>query len=472
MPKITARQTRRIIEDFKNDIKTYSVPEEPRRKEVIDYKDDITRNNKRDVFLVPLDYLRFRYDNSRLNAEAETYQKLNRLLDENNADDQALIGEWLRESDLDAMDRLMNDMRINGQRDVAIVSCDGFLINGNRRKKALKLLSVENPGDQRFSNMRVVILPSNDSEDFGPGGAPTYEDIQRIEYAYQVQESGRSEYTGINRALQYRKNEMLGFTLEGQLRKDPQYSNLSDAKFNAAVRKIRKDYLEPLKECDNYLKYFDRTGIYTNISKTGDASQGRWQAFIDWSKTLTNHLSKESKMLGLGINRGDVGKIKEIAYKIIRQRELKESGKVHQFMRDIPKFLQRKEIKNEIFKITEKKVPRRLSEEKRVDEDGNPYDVRTLDNIWSGEYGCEIINITKKCRQWLDFGITIEKPKQLLEESLQKLNHEKMDPESVSLDDNDDCMRLCQEIGDRAHKLHTKFDRNRMRKKQLEKVHN
>lgn len=468
MPNITASQTRRIIEDFKNDILTVKELDEPPRREVIDYKDDLTRDNKRDVHLVPLEYLRYRYDNSRLNAETETFQQLNRRLNENDADDQKLIGDWLVESDTDAMERLMNDMRINRQREVAIITCDGFLINGNRRKKAFELLSNENDADQRFRRMKVVILPSSNPVEFGEGGAPTYEDIQRIEYAYQVQESGRSEYTGINRALQYRKNINLGFSLETQLRKDPQYSNLTNSrKFTAVVNKIKKEYLNPLDEVDKYLEYFDRAGLYTNISKTGDASQGRWQAFIDWSNTFNTHLSSESSLLEMGLNRGGVGNIKEIAYKIIRQRELKEAGKVHQFMRDIPKFLKRNEIKSELNKITEDRVPRRLPTEKRVDEEGKSHDIRTLDNIWSGEYGNQIINITKKCRQWLDFGVTIERPKQLLEEALKKLNHEAMDPESVATKDNDECLRLCDEINDRVSELHTDFDHNRMKREQL-----
>lgn len=462
MPRITASQTRTIIEDFKNEILRVKVLDHPPEKKVIDYKDDLARDNKRDVYLVPVEYLRYRYDNSRLNAETETFISLHHRLKEDDEDDQKLIGEWLNESDPDAMDKLMNDLRINPQRDEAIITCDGFLINGNRRMKALELLSFENDSEPRFKRMKVVILPSNDPSEFGEGGAPTYEDIQRIEYAYQVQDDGRSVYTGLNQAMLYRKNINLGYTLENQLKRDPQYSHLEGRSFTAIVNKIKKNYIQPLDEADKYLEYFDRKGLYTNISKTGDTSQGRWQAFIDWSNTINTHLSSDESLQRLGINRGEVGNIKEIAYKIIRQRELKEAGKVHKFMRDIPKFIQRNEIRSEMLKINEKLVPRRLPEERLVDDGGEPYDVRTLDNIWSGEYGEHIVNIAKKCRQWLDFGVAIEKPKQLLEDALNKLNHEKMDPQTVAIVDNQVCMDLCDEIASRSSELHIEFDHNRM----------
>jgi len=467
MPEITASSQRRIIGNFKREILRVKQLEDPPLQELIDYKNDLVTQNKRDVHLVLLEYLRYRADNARISDEINTFRQLERDLDEQDEDDQKLIGNWLKESDTEKFEVLRKDLKVNPQREVAIITCDGFLINGNRRRKVIETLYSET-SDPKYQTMRVVILPSDDTDDdLGDGGAPTIEDIQRIEYAYQVQQSGHSDYTGINRALQYRGNMELGFSLEDQLRRDPQYHDLTLRKFQAAIKKIHKDFLNPLQECDAYLDYFDRPGLYTNVSKTGGSSGGRWQAFIDWSNTYNTHLKEERSLIGLGLDRNQAAKIKEIAYKVIRQRELKTAGKVHSFMRKLPKILKKPEIRRELMKITDERVLRRLPENERVDPEGNPYDPKTLDNLWSGNYGEHIINTAKKCIRLLEYETGTEKPKTLLEAALAKLEHDDMDPESVSTLENNDCIELCEKIQERSAELFTEFDHNRMRLNQL-----
>ena len=94
MPDITASATRRIITDFKNDIINEKQLENPPLKEIIDFRDDLTSRNRRDVYTVPLDYLRYRADNARISAEVKTFRQLERDLDERNGDDQNKIGDW------------------------------------------------------------------------------------------------------------------------------------------------------------------------------------------------------------------------------------------------------------------------------------------------------------------------------------------------------------------------------------------
>ena len=130
----------------------------------LNYKNDLVTQNKRDVHLVLLEYLRYRADNARISDEINTFRQLERDLDEQDEDDQKLIGNWLKESDTEKFEVLRKDLKVNPQREVAIITCDGFLINGNRRRKVIETLYSET-SDPKYQTMRVVILPSDDTDD-------------------------------------------------------------------------------------------------------------------------------------------------------------------------------------------------------------------------------------------------------------------------------------------------------------------
>ncbi len=75
------------------------------------------------------------------------------------------------------------------QREPAIVTCDGFLINGNRRKMIIDRINQKKPG--LIKVMKVVILPGKSEQ----GGTPTLLEIEEIENRYQHQSEGKAEYS-------------------------------------------------------------------------------------------------------------------------------------------------------------------------------------------------------------------------------------------------------------------------------------
>ena len=100
-----------------------------------------------------------------------------------------------------------------GQREPAIITCDGFLINGNRRKMVFENLLEEFPGDERFKYMEVVVLPRKGDE----GGIPTLVEIEEIENRYQLQDDAKAEYYAFDKALSMRHKEKQGMPLDAQL---------------------------------------------------------------------------------------------------------------------------------------------------------------------------------------------------------------------------------------------------------------
>ena len=76
-------------------------------------------------------------------------------------------------------DNLVKLIKAQGQRQPAVMTADGFLINGNRRKLALDRLYKESSQNEQYRFLKVVILPgSNDAE------RPTYQDIAKLENRY------------------------------------------------------------------------------------------------------------------------------------------------------------------------------------------------------------------------------------------------------------------------------------------------
>lgn len=249
MTKITKGQERQIIEDFVKEIERKKTQTAKPTKCVINFRNERADNFERDVWVVPTNLLRFRKDNGRIASDVLSYEKNYSPLSEIEVEDQKTLGKFLLNKDTQKTKELKNSLFHDGQREPSIITCDGFLINGNRRKLALEMLQGEFPGDTKFLDMKVVILPGKDDL----GGPPTLKEIEQIENRYQLQSDGKAEYYNFDRALSIRRKIDSGIPLEEQLRDDPNFVHLSPKEFKKEMKKIEKEYLGPLECVDNYL---------------------------------------------------------------------------------------------------------------------------------------------------------------------------------------------------------------------------
>jgi hypothetical protein len=265
---------------------------------------------------------------------------------------QQIIGQFLEDKDPEKTSVLRSSITHTGQQEPAIITCDGFLINGNRRKMVMDRLHKESP-DEKFAYLKCVILPGKNDE----GGPPTLLEIEKLENRYQLQSDGKSEYYGFDRALSVKRKIDLGLSLEDQLRDDPRYARATAAQLEKAVKESEKDYLKPLECIDRYLKQFRREGQYRTISTGMSDPEGRWQAFIDYSQTYAQYFQNPKRMIELGIEEEEVGVIEEAAFNVIRLRVIPDMPKVHSIMRDLPKYCRTKEGKREILKIADEVEP-------------------------------------------------------------------------------------------------------------------
>ena len=168
---ITKEKTREIIRDFAEEIRKKRVEASPVESTRIDFRDGIAQNREEIVYMVPLGLLRFRKENGRISSSVKTFERLTGRLDPADSEAQDVLRSFLREKDPEKTDELKQLLLADGQREPGIITADGFLINGNRRKVALDELRCKHSSEDRFQTMKVVILPDEDEE----GGATNVE---------------------------------------------------------------------------------------------------------------------------------------------------------------------------------------------------------------------------------------------------------------------------------------------------------
>ena len=110
----------------------------------------MAENREEIVYKVPLDLLRLRKENGRISSSVKTYERTIGPLDRADSNAQTVLQRFLREKDPEKTYELKQLLRAEGQREPGIITADGFLINGNRRKVALSELRKQHPADDRF----------------------------------------------------------------------------------------------------------------------------------------------------------------------------------------------------------------------------------------------------------------------------------------------------------------------------------
>lgn len=455
--KISTDIERRIIEDFAKEIETRKIIGSVPEHDVIEFRNDRLIKKARQIYLVPVKLLRFRKDNGRIASDIMSYERLHGVLDESLDLTQEIIRKFLTEKDHENNTKLEKSIEHGGQEKAAIITCDGFLINGNRRKMTLENL-FEKTKDKKYEMMKVVILPSFNDKD---GGPPTIKEIEQIENRYQLQSDGKSEYTNFDRAISMQRKITSGMTLKEQLLDDPTYVGLTDKELNKVIQKYQEEFLGPLECIDRYLEQLGRDGLYDNISEGRNDREGRWYSFIDYYK-FYKQLKDNKRRTELGVEEDEVGDIEDVAFKIIRQKDFPDY-KTHEVIRKLPKILKGGgSAKKELMKIasaTHKLTGKYNDIEKPKD----------IDRHWAKENGTLIIGRVKEAIKRSDHEEEGEGPLSLLEDALKKLNHKEMIPMNSDPSRHEEAIKICKSLQLRASEIENEFDHLRFEFKKLQK---
>ncbi len=439
-------KTREIIDDFAREIQQKKVKASPAESTRIDFRNGMAENREEIVYKVPLDLLRFRKENGRISSSVKTHERVVGRLDRADSEAQSVLHKFLRDKDPEKTDELKQLLRADGQRDPGIITADGFLINGNRRKVALSELRKDFPADDRFQTMKVVILPGKDDE----GGPPTLKEIEQIENRYQLQTEGKADYYGFDAALSIRDKESSGYTLEQQMWDDPQYKLMANAEFMKAVKKRRKDILEPLACVEEYLETIGRLGEYSAVSKGLGDPEGRWQAFLDLSQSFWTRAKTDQGLQKIGIDQKEAGQVMQAAYAVIRMRAIPNFGKLHNIMRDLPKYTEHG--KEHLLELS-RNIDHKLSQAEVTDEKGERLPQDAIDEKWINKYKTAITRGLIKARDASASGAETSAPITLLSDALNKLNHKDMIVKNIDPSDLKDALKQINHIRKRSKEL-------------------
>lgn len=275
------------------------------------------------TFRLPLDLTYYNIKNGRFAAEyVDLVKKEGRKLDPKNPEDSKKIQSLLIELDSKQSRLLGKDMQQNGQKEPGIITYDGFVINGNRRRSVLEeLISL---GRSEFKFIEVVRLPPNVSS----------QDLWKLEAGLQLSRNTIVEYGSINELLKFKEGIDAGVTP----------IEIANSLYGGFKEKDILEKLEQLKLIVEYLNYIGEPGIFNRAKRLHEH-------FV----SLGNVLNGFKK---IGAEPDESVNAKRIGFQLIYD------GVSHREVRKIKEILANEKTKNEFWGAIEYSKPEEVNEKK------------------------------------------------------------------------------------------------------------
>lgn len=160
------------------------------------------RTSYEPIYRIPTKMLYFNKSNGRIKAEViEKEAELGREFDIWSEDDQQEFKKLLLSIRRDENDKIKEDLKTNSQTFPGIITCDGIVINGNRRKALFEELYNET-SDEKFKYLDVQVLPSDINKS----------ELWLIEAGIQLSAPQQLDYSPINNLLKLREGINSGLT--------------------------------------------------------------------------------------------------------------------------------------------------------------------------------------------------------------------------------------------------------------------
>ena len=139
---ITQPTIRRIIPDFQKEIVRKRWEAHPPKTKVINFRDDLQSHRERPVYNVPIELLRYRKENGRICSSVLSHERAVGPLNDTDQEAQDKIATFLRDKNPDKTNELRQLILAQGQMEPAIITCDGFLIDGASHEMFIECYNV------------------------------------------------------------------------------------------------------------------------------------------------------------------------------------------------------------------------------------------------------------------------------------------------------------------------------------------
>lgn len=245
-----------------------------------------------DSYMLPISLLQYNDNNRRFASEIiERENDLGRKLDLNLKSDVSIIKSLLLPENSAEAKKLKDDLiKIGEQTDVAAITHDGIVINGNRRMATLEELNKEQPTG-KWESIWAVILPVDISQ----------KDLWKIEAGLQLSKDRVAEYGPVNDLLMIREGVIA----------ELKPNEIAAAMYGWKVEEV-EGAIERLNLIDTFLEYMKAPNNYGVIKRLGLTEH-----FINIQTGLLNKLKSD------GVPRKLINRKLEIAFSVLRASILK-----------------------------------------------------------------------------------------------------------------------------------------------------
>jgi hypothetical protein len=317
----------------------------------------------------------FNKANGRIKSEVlEKEAQLGRELIETNTNDQTIIRELLLAISPDENEKLREDLLVNEQIEPGIMTCDGILINGNRRKAVLeKFLSNV---DEKFRYIDVHVLPPDIKRD----------ELWLIEAGIQLSAPQQLKYSPINDLLKLKEGIDAGLDID-----------VMATRIYGMTEEKLKDDLERLELINEYLELFlSKPGKYYLVKNLAEHFINL-QNIYEWAKNPRGRVSKDWNP-----EESDITELKLIGFYYIRAKFQ------HLRIRELRNLFANKKAWKELRKSL--KISNMLTKKDLEEIDIDPIEITDMDDDDNEEIEQQKLNPTEKRdiaeeRKWRDKNI-------------------------------------------------------------------
>lgn len=199
---------------------------------------------------IPMDLIIYNVENGRIASLVKSYEREHSSLNPEKDEDSKQIAQFLYDSNDIANKKTKRNIVANGQLETGIITCDGVLVDGNRRVSLMRQIlsdsSFSTSERARCEKFRAIVLPEDADK----------KEILRLETTFQMGADEKVGYNAIEKYLHAQDLADQGFSTSDI----SEFMNLDGA---TEVTKL----LEIKQLIDEYLEYFGLDGLYTRLPK-------------------------------------------------------------------------------------------------------------------------------------------------------------------------------------------------------------
>lgn len=199
---------------------------------------------------IPMDLIIYNVENGRIASLVKSYEREHSSLNPEKEEDAKQIAQFLYDSNDIANKKTKRNIVANGQLETGIITCDGVLVDGNRRVSLMRQIisdsSFSTSERARCEKFRAIVLPEDADK----------KEILRLETTFQIGADEKVGYNAIEKYLHAQDLSDQGFSTSDI----SEFMNLDGA---TEVTKL----LEIKQLIDEYLEYFGLDGLYTRLPK-------------------------------------------------------------------------------------------------------------------------------------------------------------------------------------------------------------